>query len=103
MREPADFTLRRWNVDRRHHHRLHLKITHSGGTWQCAEINSERTLGYGKYIFQLDSPPDFDPNVVLGLFTWSDNNAFNNREIDIEIARWGDASDLTNAQFVVQP
>ena len=41
-----------------------MKITHSGGTWQCAEIGSERTFGYGKYIFYLDSPPDFDPNVV---------------------------------------
>jgi hypothetical protein len=41
--------------------------------------------------------------VVLGLFTWSDDPAYAYREIDVEVARWGNASDPTNAQFVVQP
>jgi len=41
--------------------------------------------------------------VVLGLFTWSDDSAYADREIDIECGRWGNASDVNNAQFVVQP
>ncbi|HEY6168509.1 MAG TPA: thrombospondin type 3 repeat-containing protein, partial [Verrucomicrobiae bacterium] len=42
-------------------------------------------------------------NVVLGLFTWSDDAAFDHREIDHEFSRWGNAADTNNAQFVVQP
>jgi hypothetical protein len=44
-----------------------------------------------------------DPNVVLGLFTWSDKAPYAHREIDIEFSRWGNAADRTNAQYVVQP
>lgn len=83
--------------------RLHLKITNDGGGPRCAEIISLDSFGYGTYIFYLDSPVNaFDPNVVLGLFTWSDDAAYNHREIDIEFARWDDPLNA-NAQFVVQP
>ena len=84
--------------------RLHLKLTYSNGRWYCAEVVNTESLGHGRYSFQLDSPvSDFDPNVVLGLFTWSDDPAYNNREIDIEFSRWADADDQTNGQYVVQP
>lgn len=84
--------------------RLHLRITNRSNQWQCAELVSARTFGYGSYRFQLASPADdLDPNVVLGLFTWSDDPAYTYREIDIECARWGNAQDPHNAQFVVQP
>ena len=44
------------------------------------------------------------PALVLGLFTWEDHSDVpSNRELDFEFARWGRASDPTNAQFVVQP
>ena len=46
---------------------------------------------------------NLDPNVVLGLFTWSDDPAQAHREIDYEAARWGSTTDPKNAQFVVQP
>jgi hypothetical protein len=84
--------------------RLHLRITQVQGVWYCAEVTLDRELGYGTYRFSVDSSlGDLDPNVTLGLFTWSDDPAENNREMDIEIARWGDAADPTNAQYVVQP
>ena len=84
--------------------RLHLRITYRNGRWNCAEIVSTETLGYGTYAFDLGSAVDhLDPNVVLGLFTWSDKAAYNHREIDIELSRWGNAADPTNAQYVVQP
>ncbi len=83
--------------------RLHLKITKRRGRWYCAEVISTCTLGYGTYRFYLDSAVDaLDPNVVLGLFTWSDNPTDNHRENDIEFARWADPNAL-NAQYVVQP
>jgi len=84
--------------------RLHLRITHHDNRWYCAEVISQRSFGYGTYRFYLDTPVDnLDPNIVLGLFTWSDEPAYSHREIDIECTRWGNANDTTNAQFVVQP
>lgn len=83
--------------------RLHLRITNRKGRWYCAEVVSTRSFGHGTYRFYLDTPVDaLDPNVVLGLFTWSDLPAYHNREIDIEFSRWGQAANL-NAQYVVQP
>src|SRR5262245_11297312 len=53
---------------------LHLRIAkNAAGTWSCAEIIAPASYGYGTYTFNLASPVDaLDPNVVLGLFTWSD-------------------------------
>lgn len=83
--------------------RLHLRITNQGGRWSCAEIEAARHLGYGSYRFYLDSDAArIDRNVVLGMFTWSDNPAYAHREIDIEVSRWGKAEN-SNGQFVVQP
>ena len=83
--------------------RLHLKITKQGGRWYCAEVVSQSSFGYGTYRFYLDSAVEnLDKNAVLGLFTWSDDPAWHNREIDFEASRWGQANNL-NAQYVVQP
>lgn len=83
--------------------RLHLRMAHRDNRWYCAEVISQQSLGYGTYRFYLDTPVDnLDPNIVLGLFTWSDAPAYSHREIDIECSRWGDANNNTNAQFVVQ-
>lgn len=84
--------------------RLHLKITQEAGVWTCAEVILQNSLGYGSYRYTLDTPvDDLDPNVVLGLFTWNDDPAFNHREIDIEFSRWGNPLDAANAQYTVQP
>ena len=83
---------------------LHLRITHRTNAWQCAEILSARTFGPGSYRFELNSPADsLNPNVTLGLFTYSDDPAFTEREIDVECSRWQNAADTNNSQFVVQP
>lgn len=84
--------------------RLHLRITNRSNQWQCAEVVTRRTFGYGSYRFELDSPVNnINPSVVLGLFTWSDDPAYTHREIDIECGRWADPNDPNNAQYVVQP
>jgi hypothetical protein len=83
--------------------RLHLRITRQRGRWNCAEIISMQSFGYGTYRFYLDSAVGaLDPNVVFGLFTWSDNSAYSHREIDIEFSRSDMMSDA-NVQYVVQP
>ena len=82
---------------------LHLRITSRSNQWQCAEIVSARTFGYGSYRFEVGSRvDDLDTNIVLGLFTWSDDPAYTHREMDIECTR-GFAADTNNAQFTVQP
>ena len=82
---------------------LHLRITNRSNQWQCAEIVSARTFGYGSYRFELGSRvDDLDTNVVLGLFTWSDDPVYADREMDVECSR-GFAADANNAQFTVQP
>jgi len=83
---------------------LHLRVARAGSTWTCAEIIGPTSFGYGMYTFELASDVSgLDPNIVLGLFTWSDRARYAHREIDIEFARWGNAGDPTNAQYVVQP
>jgi hypothetical protein len=78
---------------------LHLKITNRNGKWYCPEIYIPQALGYGVYVFHTASPIDkLDKNVVLGLFTYKDDN----HEIDIEYARWGQEGGL-NSGFTVQP
>jgi hypothetical protein len=83
---------------------LHLRVQKSGSAWTCAEVIGPTSYGYGTYTFEVASRVDaFDPNVVLGLFTWSDKAPYAHREIDIEFAKWANAADPTNGQFVVQP
>jgi hypothetical protein len=94
------------NVRRTDDGALHLSITKSGRTWSCAEVILDHALGYGTYEWTVSGPVDqLDRNVVLGLFTWEDapSSSPTNREIDIELARWGSSTDPTNAQYVVQP
>jgi len=82
---------------------LTLQIAFRNGKWTAAEIIGPQR-GYGTYTFTVESNvSSLDPNVVLGLFTWSDRARFAHREIDIEVARWGEVGGTTNAQFVVQP
>jgi hypothetical protein len=83
--------------------RLHLRLRRDGHAWFSAEVACAQPLGYGMYQFAVDTDAGaLDPNVVAGFFTWSDDDAFANREIDIEISRWGDPA-AANAQFAVQP
>lgn len=84
---------------------LHLKIQKDASNrWTSAEVIGPTSHGYGTYSFTVATRLDqFDPNVVLGLFTWSDKAPYAHRELDVEVAKWGNAADATNSQFVVQP
>ena len=89
--------------------RLHLTINFHDGYWWATEVVLLDRLGFGTYGFQTDSRVDIlDVNATFGAFTWDPygdeetvpNNP--NREIDFEDTRWGQWTDVTNAQMVVQ-
>jgi len=85
------------------HGRLHLGVAYHGGHWISSELVSERAFGYGTYSFTVHETADMDANAVLGLFTWDDAAPdVRNRELDIEISRWGDPNEQ-NGQFAVNP
>lgn len=83
---------------------LHLTITKAGNKWYCTEVGLDDVLGHGRYVFQVTgNVGQLNENAVLGLFTWDDDPAEYNREVDIEFSRWGDSTESTSAQYVVQP
>ncbi len=85
---------------------LHMKIVQRNGKWYSTEVVSDDNMGYGTYIFTIDDDlENITENIVLGLFTWDDNTFYSdaNSEVDIEISKWGDKSDLRTLQYGVQP
>jgi len=88
---------------------LHLTTKNHDNHWWATEAINAQPLGYGTYVVQTNSRVDLlDPTVTFGAFTWDvygdDTVAPSpNRELDFEDARWGNANDPTNSQFVVQP
>ena len=86
---------------------LHIRLTERNGTWFAAAVRSSQSFGYGRYEWDIHnvvpSVSSWDPNAVLGLFTWSDQPEFTHREIDVEVAKWSIPSISTNSQYVVQP
>lgn len=82
---------------------MHLRINKTGQGWTCAEVSLTRSMGYGTYRFVVRDISRLEPSQVFSLFTWDyAGGEQGNREMDIEITRWGDPSNR-NAQYVVQP
>jgi len=82
---------------------LHLRIAKEAEGWTCAEISLTSSLGYGMYEYTVDDTSHMDPAAVFGMFTYDyAGGALNNREMDIEISRWGDPINK-NGQYTVQP
>ncbi len=85
---------------------LHMKITNNGSTWTAAEIFTADKIGFGTYQWQIDGPVDkLDKNVVVGLYPYGPQagiGADGQNEIDIEYARWGNAS-YPNGNYTVYP
>ncbi|MBN1155200.1 hypothetical protein JXB12_09815 [candidate division KSB1 bacterium] len=80
--------------------RLHLRIRYEGARWYCAEVYTTKYTTYGEHRFLIEGDPElFDKNVVLGLFTYANDEA----EIDIEFSRWGNANYQQIGSFTVQP
>lgn len=86
---------------------LHMNIRKlDDGRWYCSEVISNDVVGYGRYVWVVESDMiNIPDNTVLGLFTW-DNNTFAtqaNSEVDIEFSRWGVANEPKTLHTSVQP
>jgi hypothetical protein len=87
---------------------LHLKITADPAApngFDCAELSTTNSLGFGTYQWQIESRVDqFDPWVVLGLFPYGppELGPDGSNEIDIEYSRWGHPKG-TDGGFTVYP
>ncbi len=82
---------------------MHLRISKTDKDWSCAEASLTRNLGYGTYEFVVRGLETLEPAAVFGMFTYDyASGALRNREMDIEISRWGDPANK-NAQYALQP
>lgn len=91
-------------IDTNNH--LHLKLQYSEiSGWSCAELYTEEKFGFGTYRWFVDGAIDkFDPNVVLGLFTYGGCGKDSIDEIDIEMAIWGEIDPAaSNLFFTIWP
>lgn len=84
---------------------LHMKMNYKSALshYGCVSIKTP-VSGCGYYRYSVGngpngSPDSFDPNVVLGLFTYDDVPAYDNYEIDIEISDWGDSTPDANLWY----
>jgi hypothetical protein len=83
---------------------MHLRIKKKEGRWSCAEAELTRSLGYGTYIVVVRDTTHLEPAAVLSINTFDDWGGDQHyREMDVEMARWGDASNKNNAQYGIQP
>ena len=85
---------------------LHMRIADHNGSWYSSEIVGLDTVGYGIYTFVMDGDLENIPeNVVVGLFSWNTESFQEeaNSEVDIEFAKWNDASTNQTLHYSVQP
>lgn len=83
---------------------LTLTLAYKEGIWYAGEVTLQQRTGYGTYLFKVRTPPgELDPNIVLGLFTYSGGAAYSHREIDIEFSAWGQRGAPILGQYVIQP
>lgn len=83
--------------------RLHLSIKKRGGVWTASELMAKEAAGYGSYsITTDDSILSLDPNMVFGFFSWDKAPEQFNREIDVEVSKWGNVA-AKAGYFTVQP
>jgi hypothetical protein len=82
---------------------LHLAVRREDKDWSCAEVHTQRSLGYGSYRFHLRGVGRLEPATMLSLNTWqADRDSDNHHEIDLHVSRWG-VPDSKNGEYVTQP
>jgi hypothetical protein len=82
---------------------MHVRIAKTEKDWSCAEASLTRNFGYGTYEFVVRGLETLEPAAAFSMFTYDyARGALRNREMDIEISRWGDPANK-NAQYALQP
>jgi hypothetical protein len=79
---------------------LHLRIFKKKEQWTSAGVDLPRSLGYGSYRFVVSDVSQLEPAAVLNISAADSSGP--NREMDIEISRWGELAGK-NGQYVIQP
>ncbi len=84
--------------------KLHLRMTVRNEKWFCPEVRMIKTLGYGKYVFHIDSlVTPLDKDIVAGFFLYERGDSMNyHKEVDVEFSKWGKENSI-NSQYVIQP
>ena len=58
--------------------KLHLRLTMRNDKWYCPEVRMLNNLGYGSYIFHIDSLENpLDKDIVVGLFMYDREDSIN--------------------------
>ena len=83
---------------------LHMQIKKKSGSWSCAEIFLNRSLGYGTYSVTVRDTSHLEPAALFSMFTfdeWASEERF--REMDVEVGGRGDAANKNDARYIIQP
>ena len=82
---------------------LHMRITRKSGSWACAEIFLNRTLGYGTYSVTVRDTSQLEPAALFSMFTFDESDSEQHfREMDAEVGG-RDPANKNNARYEIQP
>jgi len=83
---------------------LHMQIKKKSGSWSCAEIWLNRSLGYGTYSVTVRDTSHLEPAANFSMFTFDESASDEHfREMDVEVSGPGDAANKNSARYVKQP
>jgi hypothetical protein len=87
--------------------KLRLTIAQVGGVWTSVELDRDgANLGYGRYrwVYDIDAV-GLDPQGVLGLYIYdqAESAAPHQREIDIEVTKWGTPGESSQFWYSLHP
>jgi len=83
---------------------LHMQIRKKSGSWSCAEIFSNRSLGYGTYSVTVSDTSHLEPAAAFSMFTFDESASQERfREMDVEVHGRANAANKNNAQYAIQP
>ena len=83
---------------------LHMEIKKKSGSWSCAEIFLNHSLGYGTYSVTVRDTAHLEPAAAFSMFTFDETASEQRfREMDVEVHGRGDGANKSNAQYAIQP
>jgi hypothetical protein len=83
---------------------IHRQIKKKSDRSWCAEILLNRSLGYGTYLVAVRDTSHLESAATFSIVTfeeWGDDQRYS--EMDVEVRRWGDATNKNKAQYIIQP
>jgi hypothetical protein len=83
---------------------LHMQIKKKSGSWSCAEIFLNRSLGYGTYSVTVRDTSHLESAAAFSMFTFDESASEQHfREMDVEVHGLGDDANKINTQYEIQP